>query len=75
MTIQVFTITDENGRDCSKCTATKRAMDKKGISYEAREMTAAEREAFKAAGLLSAPVVVTDQETWAGFRPDKILSL
>ncbi|ERI35396.1 hypothetical protein M707_21955 [Arthrobacter sp. AK-YN10] len=75
MTIQVFTITDENGRDCSNCTATKRAMDKQGISYEAREMTAAEREAFKAAGLLSAPVVVTDQETWAGFRPDKILSL
>ncbi|WP_420181319.1 glutaredoxin domain-containing protein [Paenarthrobacter sp. TA1.8] len=75
MTTTVFTVKDENGRDCSKCIATKRAMDKRGISYEAREMTDAEREAFKAAGHLSAPVVVTEQETWAGFRPDKILSL
>jgi glutaredoxin-like protein NrdH len=75
MTITVYTITDETGRECSKCIATKKAMDRRGITYEVREMTAADREAFKKAGHLSAPVVIADTESWAGFRPDKILSL
>ncbi|MDE8671024.1 glutaredoxin domain-containing protein [Pseudarthrobacter sp. H3Y2-7] len=75
MTTTVYTITDETGRECSKCTATKKAMDRTGITYEVREMTEADREAFKKAGHMSAPVVVTDSDTWAGFRPDKILTL
>lgn len=76
MTITIYTITDENtGRECANCTATKKAMERKGITYQSREMTAAEREAFKKAGHLAAPVVATDSETWAGFRPDKILTL
>lgn len=75
MAIIVYSITDETGRECSRCTITKKAMDRHGVSYVAREMTAAEREAFRKAGHLSAPVVVTDTETWAGFRPDKILAL
>lgn len=75
MTTTVYTITDETGRECSKCTATKKAMDLRGITYQVREMTEADREAFKNAGHLSAPVVVTETETWAGFRPDKILAL
>ncbi len=75
MTTTVYTITDETGRECSKCIATKKAMDRRGITYQVREMTEAEREAFKEAGHLSAPVVVTDTDTWAGFRPDKILTL
>lgn len=75
MSITVFTITDAEGRECSKCTATKKAMDRRDVDYRTEEMTDAQREAFKAAGHLSAPVVVTDTETWAGFRPDKILGL
>lgn len=75
MTTTVYTTTDETGRECSKCTATKKAMDRRGITYQVREMTDAEREAFKKAGHLSAPVVVTEAESWAGFRPDKILAL
>ncbi|WAH99767.1 glutaredoxin domain-containing protein [Arthrobacter sp. MMS18-M83] len=75
MTITVYTITDETGRECSKCTATKKAMDRRGITYHVREMTQTDREAFKKAGYMSAPVVVADGDTWAGFRPDKILTL
>jgi glutaredoxin-like protein NrdH len=75
MTTTVYTITDETGRECSKCTATKRAMDRCGITYQVREMTEAEREAFKKAGHMAAPVVVTETDAWAGFRPDKILAL
>ncbi|GAP61391.1 glutaredoxin-like protein NrdH [Arthrobacter sp. Hiyo1] len=75
MTTTIYTITDETGRECSKCTATKKAMERRGITYQVREMTDAEREAFKKAGYMSAPVVVTEAETWAGFRPDKILAL
>ncbi|WP_369021720.1 glutaredoxin domain-containing protein [Paenarthrobacter ureafaciens] len=75
MSITVYTITDEAGRECSKCIATKKAMDRRGITYQAREMTEAEREAFKKAGHLAAPIVVTETESWAGFRPDKILTL
>ncbi|WP_194928725.1 NrdH-redoxin [Pseudactinotalea sp. HY158] len=36
---------------------------------------AEEIEAFKAAGLVSAPVVVTENGTWSGFRPDLIRTL
>lgn len=75
MTTTVYTITDEAGRECSKCTATKRAMDRQGITYHVREMTEADRETFKKAGHMTAPVVVTDTDAWAGFRPDKILAL
>ncbi|AOY74455.1 hypothetical protein ARZXY2_4956 (plasmid) [Arthrobacter sp. ZXY-2] len=75
MTTTVYTITDETGRECSKCTAAKKAMDRRGITYQVREMTDAEREAFKKAGHMSAPVVVTETESWAGFRPDTILAL
>jgi glutaredoxin-like protein NrdH len=73
MSTTVYTITDEAGRECSNCTATKKAMDRQGITYQSQEMTDAEREAFKKAGHM--PVVVTDSDTWAGFRPDKILTL
>ncbi len=75
MTTTIYTITDETGRECSKCTATKKAMDSLGITYQVREMTEADRETFKKAGHLSAPVVVTETETWADFRPDRIVAL
>lgn len=62
---------------CVQCNATYRALDSKGIKYEVRDLTE-EPEAlakFKAEGLLQAPVVVTDRETWTGFRPDLIATI
>ena len=62
---------------CVQCTATYRALDNKGIEYEVRDLSVDENalDAVKALGYLQAPVVITDEEHWSGFRPDKINAL
>lgn len=63
---------------CVQCTATYRALDNQGVRYEVIDLTAQPAEvvdAFKARGLLQAPIVVTDDDTWTGFRPDKVAAL
>ncbi|WGD37117.1 glutaredoxin-like protein NrdH [Lysinibacter sp. HNR] len=59
---------------CVQCTATYRALDKKGIDYEILDLSVDEKalETVKELGYLQAPVVVADDEHWSGFRPDKI---
>jgi glutaredoxin len=56
---------------------TKRQFDRLGIRYEEQllENHPEELEAFKAKGLLQAPIVTTDIKIWSGFRMDKIQSL
>jgi glutaredoxin-like protein NrdH len=62
---------------CVQCTATYRALDNKGIEYEVLDLSEDDSalEAVKALGYLQAPVVITDEEHWSGFRPDKINAL
>lgn len=62
---------------CVQCDATKRALNKHGITYTVRDLTAnpGQVEAFKNDGYTTAPVVVTSRGTWAGFRPDLIKQL
>jgi glutaredoxin-like protein NrdH len=62
---------------CVQCTATYRALDNKGIEYEVHDVSTDEAalEHVKSLGYLQAPVVVTDDDHWSGFRPDKIASL
>lgn len=62
---------------CVQCTATYRALDSKGIEYEVHDLSQDEAalQAVKELGYLQAPVVVTDEEHWSGFRPDKIAEL
>ena len=62
---------------CVQCTATYRALDSKGIDYEVFDLSVDEKalEAVKALGYLQAPVVITDDDHWSGFRPDKIATL
>jgi glutaredoxin-like protein NrdH len=63
---------------CVQCTATYRALDNKGVSYVVVDLSAEPTEvvdAFKARGLMQAPIVVTDTDEWAGFQPDKIAAL
>ncbi|MPV51412.1 hypothetical protein GCG21_15615 [Pseudactinotalea sp. HY160] len=64
---------------CAPCAATVRAMARHGLPVRQvplDEQTGAEEiEAFKAAGLVSVPVVVTETATWSGFRPDLIRTL
>ncbi|GAA3767185.1 glutaredoxin-like protein NrdH [Microbacterium kribbense] len=59
---------------CVQCNATYRALDSKGIEYEVHDLTedADALAQVKALGYLQAPVVVTDEGHWSGFRPDKI---
>ena len=59
---------------CVQCNATYRALDSKGIEYEVHDLSQdpAALEQVKALGYLQAPVVITDEDHWSGFRPDKI---
>lgn len=59
---------------CVQCTATYRALDRKGIEYNVLDLSQDETalEAVKELGYLQAPVVVTEEDHWSGFRPDKI---
>jgi glutaredoxin-like protein NrdH len=62
---------------CVQCTATYRALDNKGIEYEVHDVSTDEAalEHVKSLGYMQAPVVVTDDDHWSGFRPDKIAPL
>lgn len=59
---------------CVQCNATYRALDAKNVEYEIHDVSedAEALEQVKALGYLQAPVVVTDEDHWSGFRPDKI---
>ncbi|HLP22446.1 MAG TPA: glutaredoxin-like protein NrdH [Microbacteriaceae bacterium] len=69
MTVTVYT-----KPSCVQCTATYRALDSKGVEYEVIDLSedANALETVKELGYLQAPVVVTDEGHWSGFRPDKI---
>lgn len=72
MTITVYT-----KPSCVQCRATYRALDSKGLEYRILDLTAddAAMEMVKALGHLQAPVVITEDDHWSGFRPDKIAAL
>lgn len=62
---------------CVQCDATKRALTKAGIPYDLVDITEDDdaRAKVTALGYAQAPVVITDEEHWGGFRPDKIKAL
>jgi glutaredoxin-like protein NrdH len=72
-----MTITVYSKPSCVQCDATYRALESKGVSFEIRDLSADEAalEEVKALGYLQAPVVVTSDDHWSGFRPDKIQEL
>ena len=49
-------------------------MDKNGIDYETVDITQdpAALEMILGMGFSSAPVVISDKGSWAGFQPDKL---
>lgn len=70
------------GPECMQCAMTKRALDKQGISYQEidlRTEPSAHRYVTEQLGYIQAPVVIAEengtQNTWAGFRPDRIKRL
>lgn len=59
---------------CVQCTATTRALEARGLSYDVIDLTedAAALEHVQELGYRQAPVVIAGDEHWAGFRPDMI---
>lgn len=62
---------------CVQCNATYRALDKNGVEYTSVDVSqdAEALEHVRALGYMQAPVVVTEDDHWSGFRPDKISAL
>lgn len=62
---------------CVQCTATTREMDRKGIAYKYIDLTKDEKamDTVRDLGYMQAPVVLTEDDHWSGFRPDKIATL
>ncbi|WP_234853568.1 glutaredoxin-like protein NrdH [Paracoccus everestensis] len=69
-----MTITVYSKPACVQCTATTRALDARGLSYDVIDLTedAAAMERVTALGYRQAPVVIAGDAHWAGFRPDMI---
>lgn len=69
-----MTITVYSKPACVQCTATTRALDAKGLSYDIIDLTqdAEAMERVTALGYRQAPVVIAGDAHWAGFRPDMI---
>ena len=69
-----MTITVYSKPACVQCTATTRALDARGLSYDVIDLTedAAAMEYVTALGYRQAPVVIAGDAHWAGFRPDMI---
>lgn len=63
--------------NCVQCDMTKRMLDKLDISYNTVDITqdADALDKVLAMGFKSAPVVITESDSWAGFQPDKINAL
>ncbi len=62
---------------CVQCEATKRMMDKLKIEYNTVDITLDNdaSDMLISKGFKSAPVVITENDSWAGFNPDKISGL
>lgn len=75
--MRAMTITVYTKPSCVQCTATYRALDSQGIEYSIKDLSEdqAALETVKELGYMQAPVVVTDEDHWSGFRPDKIAEL
>jgi glutaredoxin-like protein NrdH len=69
MTVTVYT-----KDNCVHCEATKRHLDKINVAYETVNITNNIGAVDKLIGLgyRSAPVVVTDDDSWSGYVPEKL---
>lgn len=69
-------ITIYSAPNCMGCKMTARALQKAGVKFKLVDLTTLSPEAieaFKAEGLMQAPIVRTGEgDQWSGFRPDKI---
>jgi glutaredoxin-like protein NrdH len=71
------TITVYTTPACSQCRLTTQWLDRAGLTYRLVDLTTSpdDMAAVKGMGYSSAPVVVTDNDHWSGFRVDKLMRL
>lgn len=69
MTITVFT-----KPQCQQCEATKRRLRDRGITFETVDLSEnpATLKQLVQAGYRQAPIVITPDAAWSGYRPDLI---
>ncbi len=70
-------VTVYSNPNCTACEQTKRFLTVKGIEFESK-MIADSPEVFaliEEKGYSAAPVVVVGEESWSGFRLDKLNTL
>jgi glutaredoxin-like protein NrdH len=74
MEIRIMRITIYTRNNCVQCHATKRAMESRGFDFELINLDQHPEMAdgLRSQGYRQLPVVVTDSESWCGFRPDMI---
>lgn len=62
---------------CVQCESTKRYLTKNGVEFSEVDLAedAASMEFVKSLGYSSAPVVVTGDDNWSGFRMDKLAQI
>lgn len=72
-----MSITVYSKPSCVQCVATYRALDKLGLEYSIVDLAADEAAMGNvlAMGHMQAPVVVDGEDSWSGFRPDRIKAL
>ena len=57
---------------CVQCTATMRQLKKRDIPFEVKIMTDEDIEFYSSRGFSALPIVIAGDQTWSGYRPDKI---
>lgn len=74
MSNEIITIYTRPG--CGPCEATKRELERQGITFREialETISDEQRQAFLDAGFAQAPVVIAPSgDAWSGFRRDKI---
>ena len=72
-----MSITVYSKPSCMQCTATYRALDKQGLTYQVVDLTKepAALDLLHNLGHRQAPVVIAGDSHWSGFRPDRISAL
>ena len=69
MSVKIYTT-----KNCQQCNITKKLFQKSNILYT--EINGLEHiNELKEKGFSSFPVIETDNDSWSGFKPDKIKAL
>lgn len=72
MSVTVYTLPS-----CVQCESTKRMLERHAIDYDVVDLSEDEAslEMIRELGYQAAPVVISGDDHWSGFRPDRIVGL